>query len=156
MLFLDFKKLVSLLFNEGIFEYIYFFIKIFSLSTIFIIFGVIFHELIHAFFFTILSRNNFKSVQFGFQKKPLSFYIHCRNPLTIYAFRTGVIMPGLIIGLIPTIIGLIWGNIYMTVYGVIFTSGAAGDIMILIATKGLRRSQKIRDLPDKMGFELVN
>ena len=154
-LFLDLQKIVLLLVNKGILSYLFFFLKIYFLGVIAIIFGVLIHELIHAFFFTLLSRNNFRSIKFGFKKKPLLFYVHCDDLLNVIAFRTGVIMPGLIIGLIPTIIGLICGNIYMTVYGIIFTSGAAGDIMILFATKGLSGSQKIRDLPDKMGFELV-
>lgn len=154
-LILGFQKIVLLLLNKGILAYLYFFLKIYILGVIAIIFGILIHELIHAFFFTLLSRNNFKSIKFGFKRKPLLFYVHCTDSLNIYAFRTGVIMPGLIIGLIPTIVGLICGNIYMTVYGIIFTSGAAGDLMVLIATKGLSGSQKIRDLPDKMGFEVV-
>ncbi len=155
-LFLGFKKLVDLLLNDGLLAYIYFFMKIFFGGTVSIIFGIILHELIHAFFFMILSKNSFKSIQFGFKKKPLLFYVHCKDSLNIHAFRTGIIMPGLMIGFIPTVIGLIYGNIYLTVYGIIFTSGAAGDIMVFLATKGLRQSQKIRDLPNRMGFELVD
>lgn len=156
ILFNDIKIIVSLLINKGILAYLLFFVKIYLLGLIAVILGIIIHELIHAIIFGLFSKNRFKSIQFGFKKEPLLFYVHCKERINLWPFRTGLIMPGLILGLVPTLIGLLSGNILLTIYGIIFTSGAAGDIMVFLATKGLNRSQKVKDLPDQIGFEVID
>ena len=117
--------------------------------------GIIMHELIHALVFLIFSKKGLNSIKFGFIEKPFTPYVHCSSVLPIWAYRIGIIMPGLILGILPAILGMINGSFNMILFGLIFTAVAGGDLMLFKATLAYDGKMKIRDLPEDMGFEIV-
>lgn len=118
--------------------------------------GIISHELIHALTFMLITGKGFKAIEFSFIQKPFIPYVHYKEPISILAYRIGVAMPGILLGIVPSIVGLWIGNAYLTLFGIIFTGCSAGDFLILKATKGLNNDIKIRDLADHIGFEVVS
>jgi len=61
-------------------------------------------------------------------------------------------MPLIVMGIIPSIIGLIIGNGGILSFGIIFTLAACGDIIALYMLRKLDNNIYVSDHPKKMGF----
>ncbi|MFC1564271.1 metalloprotease family protein [candidate division KSB1 bacterium] len=120
-----------------------------------LIIGVVLHELLHGIVCAVYGKKGFKSFEFGIIWKALAPYAHCKEPLTVKAYRIVIIMPGLILGVIPSLTGIILGNDLMTLYGMIFTGVAGGDIIIFWKLRKLESGNLVQDLPDKIGCYIV-
>lgn len=121
------------------------------LPLIVIILGIIAHELIHGLTFLPFCKNGFKSIKFGFLMKYLTPYCHCKEPLKLKYYRIGVLMPGIVLGFLPSIWAIVTGNFYMLCFGIFFIMGAAGDFMILKTLKGQNSEDLVLDHPSEAG-----
>lgn len=75
-----------------------------------IVAGIFVHELIHlasAMYFGKISSRDFS---FSLDLKTLTPYFHCKVPLEVGIYRKLTAMPGILLGLLPSIVGLIGGN----------------------------------------------
>jgi len=93
--------------------------------------GIIVHELLHGLAWAYFGKKPFRSIRFGFNVKAFSPYAHCREAMTIQAYRWGAAIPGLMLGLIPSALGLILGNGSIMIFGLLFTAAAGGDALII-------------------------
>ena len=125
---------------------------LFILATIL---GIVLHEAIHALFFSFFLPSKFRGVEFGFNKDHGMPFVHIKEPISVLGFRIGAIMPLIILGILPAALGLYSGYLSLTAFGVLFTISASGDLLLITRTRSLPSTQKIKDLPDKIGFELV-
>lgn len=89
------------------------------------------HELIHGACWAILTEHHFKDIEFGFMKQYLTPYCTCTVPLGKGPYIFGALMPLIILGIIPMIIGIVTGSIFVLSVGILMTDAAAGDIMIV-------------------------
>jgi hypothetical protein len=154
--FAEVTDFVATLLEDGVLTYLWAFVKIYFWFLIALFGGMFLHELIHALTFIIIGRKSFKSIEFGFIEKPFIPYVHCKESISMWAYRFGIVMPGIVLGIIPCLIGLWQGGFFLTLFGFIFISAAAGDFILLKATKGINREKRVRDLPDQMGFKIVD
>lgn len=122
----------------------------------FVILGIVLHELIHALTFSLFLPSKLKGVQFGFNKEHGIPFVHIIEPISIIGFRIGAIMPLIILGLFPVIFGFILGHISLTLFGIIFILSSSGDILLINKTRKLNNHQLVEDLPDEVGFKLIN
>ncbi len=146
---------LSGLLEESFFDFLIRMLWIPFVFIIFVILGVILHEAIHALLFSLYVPSKFKGIQFGFDQQHGIPFVHIKEPISVLGFRIGAAMPLFLLGVIPVVIGLYIGLFWVTIFGVIFTISASGDLLLISRTKGLSRNQKLKDLPDKIGFELV-
>lgn len=136
---------------------IYFFIneKITEPHVIYIlpalIAGIIIHEFIHGFVWHLFCENKWKSIKFKIDKKTLCPYTVCREVIPISSYKIGVIMPGLITGLLPYIIGLILNNATIVYTGICLICTAIGDIMILFTLFNKNKKCLVQDHPTMCG-----
>ena len=79
-------------------------------------------------------------------------YCHCKEPLKVKHYKIGGAMPLIVMGIIPSIIGLIIGNGGILSFGIIFTLAAGGDIIALYMLRKLDNNIYVSDHPKKMGF----
>jgi hypothetical protein len=116
--------------------------------------GIIVHELIHGIFFSIFTKDKFKSIKFGIMpaKKLFSPYCHCKEKLRINTYRLAIIAPLIIMGIIPAIISIIIGNMGLLFWGIIFIVAASGDILIFIKTIKEKNNTWIYDHPTEGGY----
>ncbi len=89
------------------------------------------HELIHGTCWSIFTPHRFKDIEFGFMKSSLTPYCTCLVPLKKGQYIFGTVMPLVLLGIIPMIIGIVIGNPNALFIGIIMADAAAGDIMVI-------------------------
>jgi hypothetical protein len=130
-------------------------ILIILIPNLIIVLGIIIHELIHGIFMALFSRNSWKSVRFGFIKKYLMPFAHCIEPLSSKEMLIVSLAPFFILGFIPSLCGIIYGNLVFLYVGFSMTLGAIGDFIYayLIFKTGL--NYMILDHDSKVGFKII-
>ncbi len=121
-------------------------------AIIYFLGGIIVHELLHGLVWACFSPNRFKSIKFGVKWKYLAPYCHCTEPLKVKHYKIGIVMPLIIMGLIPSLIGLIIGHGAIFAFGFIAICVASGDILGLYLLKNLESNAYVSDHPEKIGF----
>lgn len=149
-------QILSQIMNESFFLYLLSISKWTLIFLLSIISGIIAHEFIHAIFFSIFLPSKFKGVKFGFNSEHGIPYVHVIEPISILGLRVGAVMPLMILGIIPILVGLYFGIATFTLFGIIFTISSSGDLLLISKTKGLSLDQIIEDLPDGIGFALIS
>lgn len=119
---------------------------------IIIIGGIIIHELLHGLTWGYFASNHLKSIKFGVKWKYLTPYCHCKEPLKVKHYKIGGAMPLLVMGIIPSIIGLIIGHGGVLSFGIFFTWVAGGDLIALYLLSKLNNDIYVSDHPEQMGF----
>ncbi|MDR2536706.1 MAG: DUF3267 domain-containing protein [Treponema sp.] len=116
--------------------------------------GITAHELIHGIVYAIFAKNKWKSVKFGIMpaKKLFTPYCCCKERLKINHYRIAAIMPLIILGIIPATISIVLGNYFLLLWGIIFTVGGCGDILIFIKTLKEKKGSWILDHPTEAGY----
>ena len=89
------------------------------------------HELIHGTCWSTFTPHRFKDIEFGFMKSSLTPYCTCVVPLKKGQYIFGTVMPLILLGIIPMIIGIVIGNPNALFIGIIMADAAAGDIMVI-------------------------
>lgn len=115
-----------------------------------LIFGIILHELLHGITWALFSKKGFKSIKFGLNG--ITPYCHCKEPLKVKYYRLGGIMPLIIMGIIPSVAGIILGNGLYLSFGIFFSWTAGGDIISLFMLRKFDKNTMVYDHPHKMGF----
>lgn len=106
-------------------------------GTGFVLFIVIFaalvlaHELIHGITWAIFAEHHFKDIEMGFMKEYLTPYCTCKVPLSKGAYIAGALMPLIVLGIIPTVIGIVCGSFLLLLLGLIMIISAGGDMIIV-------------------------
>ena len=141
----DFKNSLS----DIAFEFGSFGLSLFILAIT--ILGVVIHELIHGFCWGIYAKNGFRSIKFGVFWKMMAPYCHCKEPLQVKQYMIGALMPGVILGLIPTIYAVFNDNFGIFLLGVFFTMAAGGDIIMVYLLRNEKMNSLVQDHSSEMG-----
>lgn len=123
----------------------------FSVILSIVIIGIIIHELIHGLCWGIFAKQGFKSIKFGVKWEFLTAYCHCKEPLQIKHYIFGALMPGIILGLLPTIYAIVIGNIYLFIFGCFFTLAAGGDLLMVFLLRDQSKDTFVQDHPSEVG-----
>ena len=117
--------------------------------------GTILHELIHGVSWSYFGKKPFHAIKFGFQLKALTPYAHCREALKVRAYRIGALMPGLVLGILPSTIGIVTGNRWLMIFGLLFTLGSGGDLLILWLIRKVHAGEFVEDHPTRAGCYVI-
>ena len=118
--------------------------------------GIIAHELIHGFAWRYFGNKKSGQIKFGINWKTLTPYAHCTEPMEVEAYRIGAAAPGIILGLIPYLIGLVAGNPVVSFFGLFFCFAASGDALILWTIRGVRSGKQVEDHPTRAGCYMLD
>ena len=112
------------------------------------------HELIHGLTFCVFTEGKFKSLAFGFNRQALAPYCNCSEALTKGQYLTGLLMPCLLLGIIPSILAVALHSGYLLIFGAVMNMSAGGDLLIaqlLLRHKPQNETLYI-DHPTKIGL----
>ena len=104
-------------------------------SLIFVVLFIVLivaHELIHGLTWSLYAEHHFKDIEFGFMKEYLTPYCTCTTPLLKSHYIMGALMPCLVLGILPTAIGILLGSHFLFWTGIVMILSAGGDIMIVM------------------------
>lgn len=113
------------------------------------------HELIHGITWGSFAKSKLKSIEFGIQRESLTPYCTCNEPLSKSQYIIGTIMPCIILGVIPSIAGVLTNSLLLLLVGLIMIAGAGGDLTITIKMLTYHSDKKeiiIMDHPTECGF----
>jgi hypothetical protein len=113
--------------------------------------GALIHELIHGIFWIKSGKKTWDKIKFGFHFKTLTPYIHCSEPINAAAYRTGTAAPGIILGVIPSVLSIILGNTWFFWFGMLFSISAGGDFIVLWILRKVGSSALVEDHPSRAG-----
>jgi hypothetical protein len=125
------------------------------LSIPILLLGIVVHELIHALGFIFVGKVPRKAVKIGIYWKALAPYAHCREPMTAFAYRISVMLPGLLLGVVPGILGVAVGFGWLVLWGAAMTVAAGGDLAVLLAVRSVPGEALVRDHPSQVGGQVL-
>lgn len=120
-----------------------------------ILIGVPAHELLHAAGWIVFSTATHRDIRLGFQWKTLTPYAHLKIPITTFGYRMGSALPGIALGFLPYLTGLITGNGWICVVALFFIFAAGGDLLTLWIIRGLKGSDIVQDHPSRVGCLVI-
>lgn len=113
--------------------------------------GIVVHELIHGLTWALYAKQGWKSISFGVMWKILTPYCHCSEPLVLWHYIVGTLMPLVVLGIVPLVLGLAIGSFLVALYGVVFISTACGDILLVWKLRHEKASSTVLDHPTEAG-----
>ena len=116
-----------------------------------LILGIVLHELIHGIIWAKFAKEGFKSIKFGVLWEMLTPYCHCKEALNVRQYIIGAIAPAIILGIIPSIIAIMTGNLGLLIFGMLFTMAAGGDFLIINLIRKESSSDLVQDHPSEAG-----
>ena len=107
---------------------------------------IVAHELIHGLTWSIYSEHHFKDIEFGFMKEYLTPYCTCTTPLLKSHYIMGALMPCIVLGILPTAIGILLGSHLLFWIGIVMILSAGGDIMIVWKILAFKKQDKSEEV----------
>ena len=126
-------------------------LEIMAILLVAFIIAVVVHEGLHALGWIIFSRISWREIRFGFDAKNLAPYAHAQVPMKATAYRIGAALPGIALGLLPALVGIINGDGILTIFGAIMLSAAVGDVFVLWIIRTIPSDALVLDHPSQAG-----
>lgn len=118
--------------------------------------GIVAHEAIHGLTWKIAARKPAGTISFGMNWKLLTPYAHCSEPMTARAYRIGAAMPLLLLGVLPSLLGIAGGEPALMLFGLFFTFAAGGDMLVLWLLRGVPADAMVEDHPVRAGCWVID
>jgi hypothetical protein len=118
--------------------------------------AIVVHEAIHGITWMLAGRLRPGDIAYGVMWKALMPFAHPKPPITARAYAIGGAMPGIVLGLLPAIVGLATGRGAWSGFGAILLAAAAGDALVLWSLRGVPPAMLVRDHPSRVGCEIVD
>jgi hypothetical protein len=122
---------------------------IWAMAAFFI--GLVIHELLHGLSWSLFAKRGLKSMHFGIFWKQMMPYCHCKEPLKVKQYIFGTLVPGIVLGIVPSIVAIINGDLAMFLFGFFFTYAACGDFMIVNLLRKEQMDNWVSDHATKIG-----
>jgi hypothetical protein len=116
-----------------------------------LVIGIVAHEGVHAIGWKFAGNLAWSELTFGIDKKTLSPYCHAKAPMKASAYRLGAVLPSIVTGLLPVLIGTAVANAPLTFVGVVLFSAAVGDFLILWIIRNVHPDALLLDHPTNAG-----
>lgn len=116
---------------------------------------VVVHEWIHGIVWGRFAAHKFKSIEFGFLKETLTAYCTCSEPLRKWQYVIGTLMPSILLGMIPAVVGVLANSLLLLLIGLMMIMGGGGDLTIawkLLTDRTDKKEVIIMDHPTECGY----
>jgi hypothetical protein len=108
-----------------------------------LVLSVALHELLHLAGYVWLGGAPIDAVHF--ELRGVAIVARCDVPLPARSYRAAVALPGLVLGLVPTLVGLGSGIAWVTLYGAVMLGASAGDVAVLWTLRKYRADEEVVD-----------
>ena len=125
------------------------------LLIVLVLLGVVLHELIHGIGWIVFGQKSFSAITFGFQWKTITPYAHLNEPVEVRAYRISAFLPGFVLGILPFLLSLVLGSGALFWFGLVHTTAAGGDWLILWLIRNVRSGLRVEDHPTNAGCYIL-
>jgi hypothetical protein len=126
-----------------------------TLLIVALVLGILVHEFIHGISWVLFGRKPLSSIKFGFQWKTLTPYAHLRESIEISAYRLGTFLPGFVLGILVYVLSLVLGDGNLFLFGLLHTSAAGGDWLVLWLLRHVKGGTLVEDHPTHAGCYVI-
>lgn len=113
--------------------------------------GVFLHEAIHALGWSWFGHVSRRSIEFGFQIQTLTPYAHATQAMAASGYRAGTVLPAILLGLIPFVVGTVLQSPGIALFGIVMTFAAGGDLLVLWLMRNVNARALVQDHPSRAG-----
>jgi hypothetical protein len=130
---------------------------IFESGAFFLAIGlaVIAHEALHAVGFRYFGGAPWKAIRMGVQWRTVTPFARALVPVTARAYRWTAALPGLALGALPMVAGVLLDVPFASGFGVLMLAGAGGDAAIIWAMRRAPDDALVLDCPHALGCLVV-
>jgi len=121
------------------------------LFLVLLVAGILVHEAIHGLAWAYFGGLPLRRIRFGFQVSTLTPYAHALDPMPVRGYRIGAILPALLLGGLPFVVGALIGSPLPALFGVIFAFAAGGDLLVLWLIRSVDARALVQDHPSRAG-----
>lgn len=97
--------------------------------------AVLLHEALHAVGFRYFGGAPWRAIRIGIQWRTVTPFARAIIPVTARAYRWTAALPGLVLGALPILAGILFDSPLASGFGAVMLAGAGGDAAILWATR---------------------
>jgi hypothetical protein len=113
------------------------------------------HELLHALGF-LLGGCRWGQIRFGLAPSAGAAFSMATVPLTVKAVRVALVLPLIVLGMAPMLLGLFMGSFLTTAVGALGVGASGWDLAVLFRLRRLRSAERILDHPSEPGFQIIS
>jgi hypothetical protein len=95
------------------------------------------------------------SIRFGAWLRQGAIYVHTSHPMPAPAYRTVLLAPGLIQGILPILLGTVIGDLTLLLYGYVMLVSAVGDLTVFHLIRRVPSDAIVKDHPDSVGCRVL-
>lgn len=103
--------------------------------------SIMVHEALHLAGFVWIGGAPFRAVHVEWRGPVM--VARCDIPLSTRSYRAAVALPGLVLGVVPTVAGLVTGAAWLTAYGAVMLGAALGDVDVLWVLRGKSGGERV-------------
>jgi hypothetical protein len=97
----------------------------------------------------------FSQIKFGFSWQAMAPFAHCQEPLRTSAYRLSVLLPGLLLGVVPGLLGVALQQPLLVMWATLMLLAAGGDTAVLWAVRKVPSTAQVLDHPKKVGCQVL-
>ena len=112
------------------------------------------HELLHVITMILVARVPISSLRFGARLSDGVLYVHSDRPMSATAYRIVLLVPAIVLGFAPAMVGTLAGIGWLVLYGYVMIASAVGDFAVLQLIRPLEASARVRDHPQEVGCQV--
>ena len=116
-----------------------------------LVIGLVIHEFLHGIGWKCAGCLSWHDFKFGIKWRTLTPYAYCSRQMTASAYRIGLMLPAVVLGIVPGIIGVASGQAALALFGAVLNGAAGLDYLVLWAMRGVPSHVEVIDSPDKIG-----
>jgi hypothetical protein len=117
--------------------------------------GILAHELIHAIAWSFAARWPISAIQIGIHWRAVSPYAHPREPMQVGPYRTGALMPAVVLGFLPAALAILLGRPLLMAWSLVFVLAAGGDFVVLWLIRRVPHDSLVQDHPTRVGCQVL-
>lgn len=121
-------------------------------QTLLVLFaGIVVHELLHGLGWMVFAGVPRSNIKIGVKWKVLTPFAHSSARMPIRGYRWGGFLPGLVLGILPSLLAIAIGSVGLIGFGFFFTITAGGDFLLLWLLRHVPGHAEVADHPSEMG-----
>jgi Putative zincin peptidase len=117
--------------------------------------AILMHESLHALGFLWFGGVPRARVRLGFQRRTLTPFAACSAPVAAGAYRKAALLPAVVLGGLPAIVGVITGSAGLALWGWAMLALAGGDVAAVWAIRRVPSTSMVLDHPSRVGCQVV-